>query len=56
MNYELSLFIIAGTVAISAAVLGVFVVTRRMSMMIDAISHTVFIRNCDRVYNRQRCQ
>ena len=41
MNYELSLFLIAGTVAISAAVLGVFVVTRRMSMMIDAISHTV---------------
>lgn len=41
MSYELSLILIAGITSLSAAILGVFLVIRKMSMIIDAISHTV---------------
>lgn len=43
MSSELEIMLIAIVVAIACSSLGVFLVLRRMSMMTDAITHTVFL-------------
>jgi manganese/zinc/iron transport system permease protein len=40
---QLEIQLIASIVAVACAVLGVFLVLRRMAMMSDAISHTVLL-------------
>lgn len=43
MNYEISIFLIALITSITCSIVGVFLVIRKMSMMTDAISHTILL-------------
>lgn len=48
MSYEAWIIATGILVGVSRALIGTFLVLRNMAMLADAISHTVFARNCRR--------
>ncbi len=54
MSHILEIWGIATVTGISCSLIGTFLVLRRLSMMVDAITHTVFFRHCISLFGDKR--